>query len=156
MYRWWLPAGGEEEKVGTSTPKPLQQSALANYMASKPSSLDTPHPHRIMSLLKSLRSLGRLRLEYFRIIWHWKLIWPKRKQTVFVQLRHMLYVWGLLLVLVWNGANFKNFVKACSMHGHVCIFSPHHDHGHTHICFLYVLIHVVVTYIKKTCDYILS
>ena len=33
-------------------------------------------------------------------------------------------MWGLLLVLVWNGSNFKNFVKTCSMHGHVCICSP--------------------------------
>jgi len=52
----------KRRKLGWDDPaeaKPLQQSALAQHMVLKPSSLDTTHPNTIMPLLKSLRSLGR-------------------------------------------------------------------------------------------------
>ena len=51
----------KKRKLGWEGPEErqhLQQSALAQHM------VDTPHPNTIMPLLKSLRSLGRLGLEY--------------------------------------------------------------------------------------------
>jgi hypothetical protein len=47
----------------------LKTSSLAQYMVLKPPPLDTPPPNKVMSLLRSLRSLGFLRLGYFRALW---------------------------------------------------------------------------------------
>jgi len=59
----------QREKRRKLEAEPMKQSSLAQYMVLKPPPLETP-PNRVMYLLKSLRSLGPLRLEYFRILWH--------------------------------------------------------------------------------------